>query len=141
MIFTCTIKGRPIVKKNTQKVITIRRKKAGLRFGKRPTTKRVIYSPQFLQWEFNAVMDMRQAFKGEMITEPMKLVLRFYFKDRQAEADTSNLVEGVQDTLKKAGVIKDDKLVVKLEAEKFFGSEPRVEIEIWKLTAARREGE
>lgn len=121
-IFECLILGRPIVKKNTQRVIGS---------GKR---KRVIYSKKFLQWQSIANSTIqRGAGVALLINEPIEAHFKFYFKNRSAEADVSNLVEGPQDVLKKTGIIADDKLIMRVRAEKFFGSEPRTEIKLYKF--------
>lgn len=120
MLFSCTIPSRCVVKKNTQRVVGVGRRK------------RVIYSPQFSVWENEAIIAMRMAHRADPISDLIKLVIRFYFKNYHAEADTSNLLEGPNDCFKKAGVILDDKLIRKIEAEKFFGYEPRTEIELYK---------
>lgn len=64
------------------------------------------------------------------IDMPVTAIYRFFFKDRQAEADVSNLCEAPGDLLQKAGLLKDDRLICQLIALKFFGHEPRTEIEI-----------
>ena len=77
------------------------------------------------------MLHMKRQWAGrEPIAEPLEVRYRFFFANRQGEADTSNLVEGVSDALQKSGVIHDDKLIHILHASKSFGSEPRVEIEV-----------
>lgn len=119
-----TIPGRPIVKKNTQRIVGS---------GK---ARRRILSPKYLAWEqsamLNAMAVLKRSFKGHLVDYPIRLLLKFYFADRQAEADVSNLVEGPQDLLVKLGVLKDDRLVHELRAFKFFGHDPRTEISIFK---------
>lgn len=123
-IFECTILGRPIVKKNTQRVVG---------YGRR---KHVIYSKKFLEWQSvaNATIQ-RRAGVTLLITEPIEAEFKFYFKNRAAEADVSNLIEGPQDVLKKTGIISDDKLIMRVRGEKFFGHEPRTEIRLYKFVA------
>lgn len=128
-IVTLTIPGRPIVKKNTQRVVG---------FGK---SRRRILSPKYIAWERAAMLSAMATAKRPtsiaLLDIPVRAVFRFYFKDRQAEADVSNLIEGPQDLLVKLGVLKDDRLVRRVEGEKFFGHEPRVEIEIYRYEEAK----
>lgn len=124
-LFSCTINGRPIVKKNTQKIVR--------RYG----TTVAIYTPQFLEWQKSAMVSLKQAnMSREMITVPIEARFKFYFKNRSGEADLSNLIEAPQDVMKKAGVIEDDRLIQVIHATKHFGHEPRVEIELYALEAS-----
>jgi Holliday junction resolvase RusA-like endonuclease len=90
----------------------------------------VIYSAQFREWETRALVELRQTWNGKTIDQPLEAVFRFYFKNRQAESDLSNVIEAPQDALTKAGVIIDDKIIQVIHATKIFGHEPRVEIEL-----------
>ena len=119
-LFSATIPGRPFCKKSTQRVIGVGR------------SKRAIYSPKYLSWANQAMVICLRSFKGPLITELVTLKLHFWFKDHQAEPDTSNLTEGIQDVLQKAGVIKNDKQIYELIASKHFGGEPRTEVEIYE---------
>lgn len=80
------------------------------------------------------MLHMKRQWAGrEPIAEPLEVRYRFFFVNRQSEADTSNLVEGVSDALQKSGVIEDDKLIHILHASKSFGGEARVEIEVARI--------
>lgn len=118
LVFCATIPGRVFVKKNTQRVVGLGR------------SKRAIYSKQFMAWQNAALCFLSGARLADPVDVPVILWLKFFFQHRGAEADVSNLVEGVQDVLVTAQILEDDKLVHKLIAEKHFGEEPRVEIEI-----------
>jgi len=119
-----TIPGRPIVKKNTQRT-----------YGSGRSTRRVS-SPRYTSWALNARAACNRQFKGALVDCLVTASFRFYFKDRSGEADVSNLVEGPQDILVESQIISDDKLVRKIVAEKFFGHEPRTEIELFKYEAS-----
>ena len=125
-IFSCSIPGRIYVKKNTAR-----------RFGSGKGT-RLIYSDNFLAWEKTAKRTLHLTNKSTVIECLLFAVYRFYFKDHQAEADVSNLVEGVADALTDSNVIGDDKQIYKFTSEKFFVHDPRVEIDLfeYKETAA-----
>jgi Holliday junction resolvase RusA-like endonuclease len=74
----------------------------------------------------------KRAVSIALIDDPVIVHYRFYFLNRSGEADVSNLCEGPGDVLQKAGVIANDRQIMRIVAEKFFGHEPRVEIEIYK---------
>src|SRR5690349_22948794 len=121
ILFKCTIPGRVAIKKNSKRI---------MRNGR---TGRVWIgsSERHEAWTRTAVLYIAQARKGaSTISEPLEARLNFYFKNHHAEPDTSNCIEAPQDALKKAGVISDDKIIKRVIAEKFFGEEPRCEIEL-----------
>jgi Holliday junction resolvase RusA-like endonuclease len=122
-LFSAVIPGRCIVKKNGQRV-----------YG-RGRGKRVVYTPKFLEWQSRAMVILLGPLKSILIDGQVTAHFRFYFANRASEADVSNLVEGPQDALVKAGVLKDDKLVMRIIAEKFFGHEARVEIDLYPYEA------
>lgn len=119
LLFKASIPGRPIVKKNTAR-----------RVGRGRST-RLIYSPKFVSWEKNAMAAILASFRGKCIESTVRAKFIFHFANHQSEADLSNLLEGPQDALVKAGVLKDDVLICDLSAKKHFGQEPRVIIELW----------
>lgn len=117
MLFSATILGRPIVKKNTA----------------RRYRRIVCYSPKFIQWEKQALLQLGKLRKiNPLIDFPIEARFRFYFTNKMAEPDVSNLIEGPQDLLKKAGIISDDRIIQRVTGEKYFGQEARTEIEIYK---------
>ena len=124
MLFKCTISGRCAVKKNNKRVF------------KRHGRTIVLSSEKVLAWERLALPLIIRAKTRPMIDFPVEARFKFYFKNRQHEPDVSNLTEAPQDLLQKAGVIQNDKLIVRIVAEKFFGEEPRTEIELWPYEAA-----
>lgn len=120
---TLTIPGRPTVLKNNKRIFSRGR---GLRAI-------VLPSERFVKWESEAAHYIKKTFKGHLVDFECEIHFKFFFSNRQAEADVSNLIEGPADLLQKTGVVKNDKLFKKVVAEKFFGEEPRTEIEIFKL--------
>ena len=119
ILFACTIPGRCYVKKNGAK-----------RVGRGKNT-RMIYTRNYTAWAADAILELKQAWKGQNPIEcEIEATFKFYFKDKQAEADTSNLCEAPADALTDAGIIKDDILIYKLIAEKYFYTDQKVEIEI-----------
>jgi Holliday junction resolvase RusA-like endonuclease len=62
---------------------------------------------------------------------PVNLKAQFYFGNRKNEPDLSNLYQGIEDVLQKAGVIQNDKQIVSHDgSRKIFGESARVEIEL-----------
>lgn len=117
MLFICKIEGRPYIKKNTAR---------HYRFG-------VVYSKQYKAWEKIAIIAINKA-KLEYPTTidyPVTAVFRFSFLNHQAEPDISNICEGIQDTLEKCGVIKNDRLIYKLVATKHFGIPYSTSVELY----------
>lgn len=121
VVFRAVLAGRARVKKNS-----LQRKYS---FAQRRTL--TLPSDLYLAWEKAAVLDLKSQWGWrDPIDKPIILRARFYFKNRQHEPDLSNCLEGPQDALQKAGVIANDRLITRIYAEKFFGEEPRVEIEL-----------
>lgn len=126
-IFECVIPGRPMVKKNGQKVVTIRR-------GRR-SFKTKVNTPQYQEWENEAAKTVRRA--RHQINGPINCHIHarfiFYFENRQAEADLSNLYEGIQDVLKTQGIIVDDILIESHDgSRKRFYQTPRLEVKLYE---------
>lgn len=123
LLYKISIPGRTMVKKNTQRVVG---------FGK---AKHAIYSNQFKAWNTRAHIIMHDS--KNQILEPIDcqifMNIRFYFLNKGAQADLSNLIDGPQDCLKNAGIIVDDRLIEGIYARKFFGEKPRCEIELFRL--------
>ena len=95
-MLTYTITGNPIVKKNTQKVVRIHG---------RPT---VVYSSQYRGWLNNALDELEdQAKPDQPVDYPVLLVCKFFMQTLRI-VDLSALYEGIQDTLVKAEILKDD---------------------------------
>ena len=91
-----TVTGNPIVKKNTQKVVWRRGRSI------------VVYSAQYRSWWNNAMDELAvQKKPAEPIDYPVILVCKFFMQTRRV-VDLSALYEGIQDTLVKAEILKDD---------------------------------
>lgn len=115
-----------MVKKNNQKVVTIRR-------GRR-SFKTKVNTPQYQEWESEAAKAVRKA--RHQVNVPISCHIHarfiFYFENRQSEADLSNLYEGIQDILKKEGVIADDVLIESHDgSRKRFYQKPRLEVALF----------
>lgn len=86
-------------------------------------------SVKYQQWE-NAAMRHVNKFKQGTIICELEARFEFHFKNKHAEVDIDNCLGGPLDLLQKAGVIKNDKQVRRVVAEKFFDSEPMVKVEL-----------
>lgn len=119
LLYRCELPGRPIVKKNTQRTV-----------GRGRATRR-ISTPRFIQWELQALVAVKRMPQIPTLTSLIYARYTFCFENHQAEADVSNLCEAPGDLLQKAGVIKDDRLIVALFAQKEFGLAPKTIIELY----------
>lgn len=117
------ITGRPVVKKNTKRIFGSGRRKV------------VVYTSIFRNWEAHAVSSFVTFWQNRPpITENVEAHFEFHFKNRQGEADLSNLVEAPQDALVKAGILEDDRQIYRLRATKHFGAaEPKTIIRIYQI--------
>jgi len=119
ILFKASIPGRVPVKKNTAKVF---------KWG-------AVYSKAWKEWEKQALKVLKELSIEEPIDKYCQAKFTFYFKNHQWEPDVSNVCEGPQDVLQKAGILTDDKNIARLSAEKHFNDDnPRVEIEISELS-------
>lgn len=127
-VVTLTIPGRVISLKNSKRIVC------------RGRFPKVLKSERYEEWEAGAMAALKRSFKGHLVDYPCELHARFYFANRQNEADLSNMVQGPEDVLQALGILANDRLIMREVTEKFFGHDPRVEIEIYKyLTPAEPE--
>lgn len=96
MQYNFIVSGSPIVKKNTQKVV---------RNGRRSF---VVYSGQYKEWMHRAMDELAlQKRPDQPIDYPVILMCKFFMQTKRV-VDLSALYEGIQDTLVKMDVLKDD---------------------------------
>lgn len=96
----------------------------------------MLSSEIYSTWETNAVWRLRSDWRGRgPIEGKLEATFRFFFKNKQAEPDTSNAIEGPQDALQLAGVILNDKQIYRIIAEKIIDAneEERCEIELRRI--------
>lgn len=122
-VVVLTIPGRVISLKNSKRIVC------------RGRFPKVLPSERYAQWRLDAIAAHSCSFKGHLVDYPCEVHARFYFKNRANEADLSNMIQGPEDLMQELGILKDDKLICRSISEKFFGHEPRVEIEIYKYEA------
>lgn len=116
-----TINTAPISKKNSQQII---------RINGRPC---IIPSKQYKAYEKEAVILIRQQWRGEPIGEPVNVAMVFHMPTRR-RVDLVNLQEAALDVLVKAGVLADDNcsIVTSMDgsAVAYDKENPRTEIRI-----------
>ena len=113
--------GRPITKKNSQRIVLT---KGGKRF--------LIQSKQYLQYEKDCLWNIKAQYKGETITGRVSLQVLYYMPDKRMP-DLINLLQATADILEKARVIDNDKDIVSFDGSRIIGVDkvnPRCEITI-----------
>jgi Holliday junction resolvase RusA-like endonuclease len=123
-LVTLTIPGRVGILKNSKRVISRGRGKRAL----------VLPSSKYESWAKSAGAALAAQRTVFLIDVPVEVHMRFYFANRQSESDLSNCLQGPEDLLQAHGILENDKLIMRIEAEKHFGHEPRVEIELYPYT-------
>lgn len=118
------VTGNPIVKKNTQKVI----RRGGRTF--------VVYSAQYNAWLKDAMDELAlQKRPDQPIDYPIILVCKFFMQTLRV-VDLSALYEGIQDTLVKMEILKDDNFNIVIGHDgsrvKLDRKNPRTEVSIIK---------
>lgn len=116
-----TIEGRPITKKNSQRIAT---------HGNRPI---IIQSKQYEQYEKTALWQLRRDRPKQPIDYPVEVSCKYFMPTRR-RVDLLNLMAATHDILVKAGILKDDnfKIVYSVDGSRvmYDKDRPRVEIEI-----------
>lgn len=125
LIWSGTIDGTPITKKNSQQIR--RNSRTGRRF--------IAQSNRYQSFEQAALWQLRGSEPDEPICVPVQVVEVFYVPDKRRR-DLTNLEEAVDDILAAAGVLKDDCWAI---LDNHDGSHvridkdnPRVEIKIYE---------
>ena len=96
------IPGETIAKKNSQRIV---------KFGRHDRAKRSIRpSAAYDRWEKNALEHLQWIKPPRISDYPVQLYL-FFFRKTNSKFDLSNMIEGVQDVLQKAGIIDDDSMI------------------------------
>ena len=123
MIAEITLPGRPITKKNSQRIVTNR--KTG-----RPM---VIQSEQYIRYETECLWRLKQ-YRGPKFKSQVEVRALFYMPSKQ-RPDLTNCMQSVADILEKAGVIENDRNIVSWDGTRLLidKEEPRVDIEIRRV--------
>jgi Holliday junction resolvase RusA-like endonuclease len=113
--------GRPITKKNSQRIIINRR--TG-----RP---QVIQSERYMEYEAACLWHLKKyrvKFSG-----PVWVKARYWMPNRRSWPDLLGLLQATCDILEKAGIFENDRYVVSLDGSEIVGVDkdnPRVEVTI-----------
>lgn len=100
------ITGRPISKKNAKRIIPHKGRHI------------IISSKQYLAFEQEALKQLSHY--QERYSGPVEIGYLFEMKGKLT-TDLDNAIAGINDVLQKAGIIDDDKNVVRIHAEKYQG--------------------
>jgi Holliday junction resolvase RusA-like endonuclease len=118
------IYGNPPSKKNTLRIWTVR------------GHPRIGPSAQYFQWERSALEQLKNQWSGPPIprTVPINMTAYFYKKTKRI-CDLSNLYEGVQDVLQKAGVLENDSGIKGHDLSRIYYDKecPRTEVILWVI--------
>ena len=122
MIAEITLPGRPITKKNSQRIVTNR--KTG-----RPM---VIQSEQYVRYETECLWRLKQ-YRGPKFKCDVEVRALFHMPSKQ-RPDLCNLMQSIADILEKAGIIENDRNIASWDGTRLMvdRDEPRVDIEIRK---------
>lgn len=135
ILFHSTIFGRFYAKKNSQRTIWHAYLKRMI----------VVYSANYTQWENDAIKQLGYCANGKMANDknrtknidfPIILKCHFYNYDNRVR-DLSNYYEGIQDTLVKTGILKDDnfKIISGHDGSRMFVDKENPRIEFWIIKA------
>ncbi len=98
MTWEAVIEGKPITKKNSQRIVYVHG---------RPL---VLPSSEYKAWERMAVPQLREQWgRGGPLTEPVALSAVFYRERRSG--DLGNFLNALCDALERAEVVENDKLI------------------------------
>lgn len=128
--WTFVIVGKPIVKKNRKRIVSNR--KTGKPF--------IASSTEYSAWEKTAIAQLRQQWSGRAPLEgEWNAAIITYLAARQ-RPDASNLYEGPQDALERAGVLNNDFQIVSHDGSRRRrdAANPRVEITLTYVGFVRR---
>ena len=133
LLYKATIPLNPVTKKNSPKIITIKK-----RIGNRIVNQRMVApSDAFVYYQNQSMYYLNLSKKpAEPIAVPVEVRCLFY-RDSRRRVDLTNLEEAIDDILVHAKILKDDdcKILVSHDGSRvILGSEePRTEIEIYSL--------
>lgn len=120
-----TIPGRPITKKNSQRIVT----------NPRTDNPRVIQSEAYCNYEEICLWRLRR-YSGKRYPGPVQIRALYWMPNRQSWPDLMGLLQATCDILQKAEIIVNDRNVTSLDGSRIVGvdkNDPRVEIEISEM--------
>ncbi len=120
-----TLTGRPITKKNSQRIIV----------NKRTGRPMVIPSPRYKVYE-EACLWQLKTYRGPTFDTPCNLQAVYYMPNRRSWPDLLGLLQATADILEEGGIIDNDRNFVSFEGSHIAGVDkhnPRVEIVITEV--------
>lgn len=127
--YCLTIIGRPAVLKNTKRIF--RNRKTGKPF--------IAKSQQATDWMTSAIEQLRHQWRSKepLPKKPIHTKMLFYLPTRDT-SDLSNLYQGTEDALQKAGVIANDYWIASHDGSRRIkdnNETPRVEVTLAVMEA------
>ncbi len=123
-VFSAVIYGPPTTKKNSQRVFRVRGRIV------------IAQSSQACAWEESAILQLQAARnRARFATTEETVNLRAAIYRQKNVGDMLNYLAAISDALERAGVVKNDRQIVKLDGCQFLVDKvrPRVELEITAL--------
>ena len=120
-----TLPGRPITKKNSQRILT--NHKTGKPF--------VDQSEAYKRYEEECLWRLL-SFRAPRYSGKLMMTARYWMPDRRSWPDLFGLLQSTADILQKAKIIENDRDIVRLDGSEIVGVDkenPRVEIEITEM--------
>ena len=120
---TFTILGRPVTKKNSQRIVGV---------GGRRT---ILQSRQYIAWEMSAVAQLRVQARGLAAANRPCAMRALVYRDRDV-GDLLNYLAAVSDALERAALVENDRLIVSVDGSRMLidRQRPRVEVELTAFT-------
>lgn len=116
--------GRPITKKNSQQII----------YNRRTKKRQVVQSEYYQAYEEACLWHLKK--HKERYTGPVQVTARYWMPNRRSWPDLMGLLQATCDILEKAGIIENDRDVVRLDGSEICGIDkenPRTEIRIQEV--------
>ncbi len=125
MIAEITLPGRPITKKNSQRIINNRNTGRLM----------VIQSEQYVRYETECLWRLK-SYRGPKFKCLVEVSAKYHMPSKQ-RPDLTNLMQSTADILEKAGIIDNDRNIVSWDGSRILvdSEEPRVDVEIRKWEA------
>jgi Holliday junction resolvase RusA-like endonuclease len=116
--------GRPITKKNSQQII----------YNRRTKRRQVIQSEYYRAYEETCLWHLKKY--RVKYTGPVWVTARYWMPNKRSWPDLMGLLQATCDILEKAGIIENDRDVVRLDGSEICGIDkenPRTEIRIQEV--------
>ena len=119
------IPGRPITKKNSQRIA----------LNRRTGEHHIIQSEQYVIYEEASLWELR-LYRGKKYDGPIQVTAHYWMPNKRSWPDLMGVLQATCDILQKAGIITNDRNVVSLDGSPIVGVDrgnPRTEIIIQEM--------